>query len=230
MDYGRPALADRLAAEYALGTLRGAARRRFEGLLTAHPLLRAAVAEWTQRLMMLGASIVPVQPPASVWTRIELRLFPDTRPIRPPPPWWRQLALWRTATGLATAAAVAFAVVLLRPSPSLPPVVVVLAPNPQAGARPASFVASVSADGGALVLRPLGPIPVDAARALELWAVPAAGSPRSLGLISASASTTVMRTDLLAGTAAFAVSVEPRGGSPTGAPSGPIVSLGKLQS
>jgi len=30
-------------------------------------------------------------------------------------------------------------------------------------------------------------------------------------------------------TAAFAVSVEPSGGSPTGAPTGPIVSVGKLQ-
>jgi anti-sigma-K factor RskA len=40
----------------------------------------------------------------------------------------------------------------------------------------------------------------------------------------------VLRTRLLEGTAAFAVSIEPAGGSPTGAPSGPIVSVGKLQS
>ena len=43
MDYSRPELADRLAAEYVAGTLRGAARRRFEALLPAHPQLRAAV-------------------------------------------------------------------------------------------------------------------------------------------------------------------------------------------
>jgi anti-sigma-K factor RskA len=40
----------------------------------------------------------------------------------------------------------------------------------------------------------------------------------------------VLRTELLRDTAAFAVSVEPAGGSPTGAPTGPIVSLGRLQS
>ena len=49
-----------------------------------------------------------------------------------------------------------------------------------AGAIPASFVASVSADGSALVLKPIGPVAVDARRqALELWAVPGEGAPRS---------------------------------------------------
>jgi len=50
MDYGRPDLADRLAAEYVTGTLRGPARRRFEQLVPAHPALRAAVRRWESRL------------------------------------------------------------------------------------------------------------------------------------------------------------------------------------
>ena len=49
MDYSRPELADRLAADYVAGTLRGAARRRFEALLPAHPLLRDAVRDWQGR-------------------------------------------------------------------------------------------------------------------------------------------------------------------------------------
>ena len=43
MDYSRRDLADRLAAAYAAGTLRGPARRRLEALLPAHPTLRASV-------------------------------------------------------------------------------------------------------------------------------------------------------------------------------------------
>jgi anti-sigma-K factor RskA len=39
----------------------------------------------------------------------------------------------------------------------------------------------------------------------------------------------VLRTQLLKDVAAFAVSVEPAGGSTTGAPTGPIISVGKLQ-
>ena len=75
MDYSRPELADRLAAEYVLGTLRGAARSRFETLLPAHPALRAAVTQWQLRLHPLAASVAEVQPPSHVWPRIEARLF-----------------------------------------------------------------------------------------------------------------------------------------------------------
>ena len=115
--------------------------------------------------------------------------------------------------------------------PPLAPIVVVLAANPEAAlAVQASFVASVSADGRVLVLKPLNELALASGRAFELWAVPAQGAPRSLGLVQAAGATTLMRPALLRDTAAFAVSVEPAGGSPTGAPTGPIVSLGKLQS
>jgi anti-sigma-K factor RskA len=95
--------------------------------------------------------------------------------------------------------------------------------------QPTSFVASVSGDGRSLVLKPLNEgQQVALNKALELWAVPAKGAPRSLGLVSPQQATTVLRAHLLKDTAAFAVSVEPPGGSPTGAPTGPIVSVGQL--
>ncbi|MFG5408793.1 hypothetical protein ABXN37_12720 [Piscinibacter sakaiensis] len=73
MDYGHPALADRLAADYVAGTLRGAARRRFEALLPAHPGLRHAVEAWQDRLLPLTGSVEPQTPPAVVWQRIQAR-------------------------------------------------------------------------------------------------------------------------------------------------------------
>ncbi len=92
-------------------------------------------------------------------------------------------------------------------------------------------MASVSGDGRSLVLQPLNAGQTVALnQALELWAVPAQGAPRSLGLVSAQQATTVLRASLLKDTAAFAVSVEPPGGSPSGAPTGPIVSVGRLRS
>ena len=229
MDYSRRALADRLAAEYVLGTLRGPARRRFDTLLQAHPMLRDAVAHWQQRLEPMATSVAEVRPSAQVWTRIEARLFPAAVAATALP-WWQRLGVWRALSAGGGVAVLAMALVLNQVPPPQAPVVVVLAANPQAAqALNASFVASVSADGRALVLRPLNDVALSTGRALELWAVPAAGAPRSLGLVKADGATTLLRTQLLLDTAAFAVSVEPTGGSPTGAPTGPIVSVGKLQ-
>jgi anti-sigma-K factor RskA len=227
MDYSRRPLADRLAAEYVLGTLRGPARRRFANLLPAHPALRDAVTQWQQRLSPLSASVVEVTPSARVWRGIESRLFGDRQPA---PTLWQRLSLWRGLTGVATAATIAMVMVSSRVPAPQAPIVVVLGSNPEAAqAMNASFVASVTADGRALVLRPINDLAPTPGRALELWAVPAQGAPRSLGLVRESGATTVLRTQLLRDTAAFAVSVEPAGGSTTGAPTGPIVSVGKLQ-
>lgn len=227
MDYSRRERADRLAAEYVLGTLRGPARRRFETLLGAHPALRRAVADWQERLTPLAGSVPELEPPARVWQRIETQLFGQAaQPTR----WWQRLAPWRALSAAGGVAVLALVVALQQVPPAQAPIIVVLGSNPQAAqALNASFVASVSADGRALVLRPLNALSLDAGKALELWAVPAQGAPRSLGLVRAEGATTLLRTQLLRDTAAFAVSVEPPGGSPTGAPTGPIVSVGKLQ-
>jgi anti-sigma-K factor RskA len=69
---------------------------------------------------------------------------------------------------------------------------------------------------------------MEANRSLELWSLPPQGAPRSLGLIAADKATVVQRGKVLDGTAAFAVSLEPAGGSPTGAPTGPVLYVGKL--
>jgi len=127
---------------------------------------------------------------------------------------------------------VSLAVLLLSPPPSQPPIVVVLSAAggvaPEGGVIPASFVASISADGRAMVTRPISNVSLQADRSLELWAVPPQGAPRSLGLISAQGATVVKRGKVLDNTAALAVSLEPTGGSPTGAPTGPILYVGKL--
>ena len=229
MDYGRPALAEALAAEYVAGTLRGPARRRFETLLPGHPALQAAVRAWQARLMPLAGAVPPQAPPPRVWRAIEQRLWPAPAAL----PWWRRLAVWRSATALGGVAVLALAVMLANP-PGRAPVLVVLQPTGADASYAGPFVASVSADGAALVARPVQPVALAPGRAFELWSVPPQGAPVSLGLVRPDGLTVLARERLPArllqgGTAALAVSVEPPGGSPTGAPTGPVVFAGKLQ-
>ena len=230
MDYGRPQLADALAAQYVAGTLRGHARRRMEALLPSHPALQQAVRVWQDRLMPLTGALQPQSPSPSVWRAIELRLWPEPAVQ----PWWQRLGLWRTLSAATMAAVVGLTVLVVTPPPAQAPVVVVLQGTGADTAVGGTIVASLSGDGRAMVTRTLTPVSLTTDRVLELWSVPPQGNPRSLGLITANGITVLDRSKLPAtllkgGTAAFAVSVEPPGGSPTGVPTGPVVFAGKLQ-
>lgn len=80
MKYDDPELRDALAAEYALGTMPGAARRRFEKLLAKDPALGRRVEWWEQRLNELGGGLPPVAPPPGLKQAIERRI--DDEPIQ----------------------------------------------------------------------------------------------------------------------------------------------------
>ena len=114
-----PEVLDRLAAAYALGTLRGGARRRFEQLAREHVQVRAAALLWQGRWSALSEVQQPVQPDAAVWTRINNQIQRENAQAsqaaaRPPnastTPLARMLAWWRSAA-LAGACATAVAVV-----------------------------------------------------------------------------------------------------------------------
>jgi anti-sigma-K factor RskA len=117
MKYADPELCDRLAGEYALGTLRGPARRRFERLLSDDAPLRDLAEDWELRLNLLAESAPAVTPPARVWEGIAERIGGASAP-RPPSllsRLWESLGFWRAASLLAAAAAAVAVYVALRP-------------------------------------------------------------------------------------------------------------------
>ncbi len=115
---GNDTLREMLAAEYALGTLRGGARRRFERWLRNDDALRALAFAWSERLAPLVDGVASEVPSTRVWDAIEARLpgF-GARHADAPAGWWNRLALWRGLTAaLAAVAAVALGLAI-RPVP-----------------------------------------------------------------------------------------------------------------
>ena len=77
-----------------------------------------------------------------------------------------------------------------------------------------------------------GDMPADPSHAHELWVIPEGGKPHSLGTMARGRQMHMRLADALAQLlqqgATIAISVEPPGGSPTGAPTGPVVASGAL--
>jgi anti-sigma-K factor RskA len=203
--------------------------------------LARAAAQWEARLAPMAAAIAPVRVPARVWRAIEERVGAPRRDARG---LWESLAFWRSL-GLAAsgmAAALLAAVALVTPqAPQAPPPVVVRVPSNEI---PASYLAvlsdpasrkpmvlvSAARKSDQLWVKTLDPGIHVAGKSLELWALPASGTPRSLGLVSSEEKTMLklvaVADQSLAEVPALAVSLEPAGGSPTGQPTGPVLYAG----
>lgn len=76
MRYTDASLLDALASAYALGTLEGGARRRFERLMRDRADVRDVVAQWEQRLGQLALSVPQRKPSADLWRAIAARTQP----------------------------------------------------------------------------------------------------------------------------------------------------------
>jgi anti-sigma-K factor RskA len=218
-------LRERLAAEYALGTLRGPARRRFETWLRGDAALRAAVSSWQGRLAAMAEMGRPVAPPARVWSGIERRLQLS------PAPWWRFWRVdaarpWAGLAFFASAAAVVLAVLLAgRGEAPLPRQVAALA---DAQARTALVVTADPAH-RRLHVQVAQDVRVPDDRTLQLWAIARDGKPRSLGILPDNRSAELALDQRAIGpdVMLLAISLEPKGGSPNpDAPTGPVLYKG----
>ena len=230
MKYPNDDLREALAAEYALGTLQGRARRRFERSLKEEPALRRLVVAWQERLTPLNEGIAPVQPPARVWRSIEQRIRKTSRRGASI---WDSLGFWRTASFVASAAVVLLAVVLTTATPTSKPHDTMVAVLSDEQSNPAITVSWQADPRGAerLRVRVMGHAEMAPDTAWELWMLPGGDQkPVSLGLITTHENQTVVLPRPLAvkinQASGLAMSVEPKGGSPTGVPTGPILYKG----
>jgi anti-sigma-K factor RskA len=219
-----------LVAEYVLGLLPEAERQALRARLKAEPALRADLSFWRNRLASLDTEFAETTAPAGVWPRVERRLFAAAAG-EAKTGWWNSLGFWRSAAAGAFAiAAIAVAANLMRPAPDPRAFAAELVAALHAEGSNVSFVALYNSSSGELRLTPLsGEQPSD--RDYELWAIEDGEAAKSMGVIAANARNDVpIPADILVdfgeGTT-LAVTLEQKGGSPTGVAQGPIVAAGK---
>lgn len=248
-----PELLDKLASAYALGTLRGGARRRFEALAREQAPVRAAALIWQSRVASMNELQPPAQPSPAVWTRIHNLVRADgeqaamasarAAAAKPEPGGWlRSLALWRgtTAAGaLATVLAVVAAVGLrdemgaqigalqakLEAQPQIEYVAVLN--DEQASA---SMLVTFDPKSRKLTLQRVGGYQEAADKSLQLWALPPGAAPRSLGVLSQDKLLQLAADQRdVREVPALAISLEPLGGVPSErGPTGPVLFKGAL--
>ncbi|MDQ6435451.1 anti-sigma factor [Mesorhizobium sp. LHD-90] len=222
---------DLVAAEFVLGVLpveeRAAAARR----IGAEPDFLHAVERWEGHFAPMASAYAPVEPPASVKAAIDRRLFSQQPAAAArPSSFWSSLTFWR---GLAAAAVAALLLAVAIPYMGAP-----------VGEPRGQLVASLVADGSdvrylAVYDPSAGEVSLShvsgeraAGKDFQLWTIEGGNIPVSMGVIPSGQAVRLPVDPAFAGklTAGvkLAISLEPAGGSPTGQPTGPVVSVGDL--
>lgn len=216
-----------LAGEYALGLLPEDEAAAFEARLVNEPELRALYLGWVENFALMADEIEPVTPPPGLQRNIESRLFGEVRGGRMS----RLMPGWLTG---AVAVAVVAAVIVFGTG--------LLERGPMAPENPV-YHADIEAEDGSLIVaagydatngelyverRAGGARP---GRSLELWLIAGENPPVSLGVLPEAERVRLpvdpdLRPALEGGV--FAISDEPPGGSPTGAPTGDVLAVGSI--
>lgn len=234
MNYNNPRLISALSAEYVLGTLRGKARDRFERIKFSNQSVLNEVAYWEAQLNQMSLQVNAIQPNASVWQNISERIgFSESTIQNQPAPSTdspkiqhievKQSSGWKWFSGLATAASLVLAILLtvnyntLIEEPVQEAVQSVAVISNQDDVPLWSFDILPKHIG----VKTTSAVPTMANNDYQLWIVPASGdAPISIGVMQQAGSYKLAKPDIYdqIDIAAIAVSKEPLGGSPTGAP------------
>lgn len=226
---------DGLAAEYVLGTLSRAERAAVAERRFTDKDLDNAVFAWERLLGPLVEVVRPVAPPDDLYGKILAHIGRSRRVVslrggendlRRTAGRWRNAAVTFAAMAAVLAGVIGWREYVARQTPTQ--YVAVL----QTGTTQPAFLLTVDTQAGFFAITAVS-APQRPDKSYELWLVhDKLGAPKSLGLLAQEGqqvrplSAAADEATLLDAT--FAVSLEPAGGSPSGAPTGPVLFSGKL--
>lgn len=202
-----------LAGEYVLGVLDAPERAAVERRIKSDPAFAARVTRWEYDLGGMNGDFAEARAP-NLLPAIEARLFGKPAP-KPARGWF-----WQFLGGATVAGALGVLVLATLPPP-LPPGPVLTATLAAEG-QPLIIAARFQDD--ELVLTRIGGQPAPAGAVHEAWVIIGDAAPVSLGLLDQPELRRPL--DALPEGAILAISLEPAGGSTTGAPTGPVLVTG----
>jgi len=220
---------DALAGEYVLGTLPADERRAAEARYFADPSFRRLVSDWEMRLQPLADAAGETPVHGALFNRVlagidaALPAAADAGgnvvALR------RSVRRWRITSVIVGAAAAVLAGVVvvnqLRPSPQTEFVAVLTA-----GGESPAFVATVDTAAGTISVRRVADAaPAD--KSYELWSIAPNEAPKSLGVVEQVSFSQPLPVSP-SGDLRLAITLEQKGGSPTGAPTSPPIFSGLL--
>jgi anti-sigma-K factor RskA len=217
---------DALCGEYILGSLRGAARRRFERALREEPLVASRLADWQRMLLPRHGTQMEIKPASHIWNRLERELSLARYRTR----FFRRISFWRGWAAAATVGLVAaIGINVLEVEPQAQPMREIARLE---GTEITPVSAQLMRDGHTLQLHALQPTHAGPAQSYELWLLPAEGGAISLAVLVSLDAHFVLppgQVERLHKGAKLAVTLEPAGGSPTGKATGPVILIGEVK-
>jgi anti-sigma-K factor RskA len=241
-----------IAMDVALGLVR---EDEVEPATIADPAFQVALADWRTRLASLDDTATPIAPSPMLWPKLSTSLAlsqatpqPEaqvrTAPARIQPPrpsignaepgflmgLWENLSFWRGVgfAGAAASVALAAGLVVMSERASRKPIFVAVLMTEQ---NETAAIVNAFADGTAELV-PTRNFAVPAGKAIEIWTLwDRQVGPRSIGLIE-KARTIKLDLRHLPKTKSgqlFEMTLEPSTGSPTGRPTGPILTKGATE-
>ena len=218
-----------LAGEYVLSLMGADERAAFDARLLAEPDLRRLVAEWEEHFADIATPLPHVLPSADLKGRITGQLFPSE-----PEPKSSLFQFFNARIGTVFAGLAALVIVggilMYQGGFSTPDAPLHMA-ELSAEDQSLQVVAVLSAAGDEIEINRVAGAASEG-RSLEVWLIAGSNAPVSLGVLPDTAQAKLVLPEALRSVfagAVLAISDEPLGGSPTGAPTGAVLATGAVK-
>jgi anti-sigma-K factor RskA len=226
--YQNPELFEQLAIEYAVGSMQGRAKKRFEALMETHFYLRAVVDAYENKFATLVELLPDSKPSNQVWDNIEFHIKASA-PQEEKTSWW-QTSFFKQGFGLAVMAVVVSAVLLLNPMTVTPTSYAAVL---ESDSNIAMAMTKIQKSDMTLSVDIMQKMNVPDNMELTLWCHPKhGGMPMKMGTVSKSGKTKIKISkkewQSMKDVGVLAISIEHKGDNTTVKPTGKILLQGQL--